>query len=178
MVTVLRCWWLFPRVSYFKNAKNWPSKFQIGHEHLKIVTNINRLQHRCSLRSLQLNCYSAFIIGVFCKNLYLPANGYQTLELNLPSTDFQNDMVRNCKGRKGFFGPGSTLNPSYLLVSLFGYIVVGDGCWIQFVLVTSLRCLWTIWDVGYHKHDSITNIAKLSPMVTHHHKVTNITFNS
>ena len=28
-------------------------------------------------------------------------------------------MVQNCRGRKGFFGPGSTLNPSYLLVSLF-----------------------------------------------------------
>ena len=60
---------------------------------------------------------SAFIIGVFSKNFNLPANGYQPLQLNMGSTDFQNDMVRNCKGRKGFFGPGSTLNPSYLLVS-------------------------------------------------------------
>jgi len=64
-----------------------------------------------------INFYSAFIIGVFSKNFQLPSNGYQPLQLNLGSTDFQNDMVRNCKGRKGFFGPGSTLNPSYLLVS-------------------------------------------------------------
>ena len=60
----------------------------------------------------------AFIMGIISKNINLPVNGYQPLELNLATTDFQNDMIRNCKGRKGFFGPGSTLNPSYLLVRL------------------------------------------------------------
>jgi len=32
--------------------------------------------------------------------------------------------------------------------SFFGYIDVGDGCWRPNVLVTSLRCWWSIQNVG------------------------------
>ena len=85
-----------------------------------------------------INFYSAFIIGVFSKNFNLPANGYQPLQLNLGSTDFQNDMVQNCKGRKGFFGPGSTLNPSYLLVSSL----------IQFYSSINLFLTWALFTMS------------------------------
>ena len=63
-----------------------------------------------------------------------------------------------------------------------GYIDVGDGCWRQNVLVTTLRCWWRFWQfdsptscIFYHKRrapttkrchqnrNSVTNSQKLSP---------------
>ena len=65
-----------------------------------------------------------------------------------------------------------------------GHIDVGDGCWRPNVLVPSLRCWWSIQDVGDRHIEKTTNITKkvanimiLSPTseISHHHKVTNIT---
>ena len=56
-------------------------------------------------------------------------------------------MVQNCRGRKGFFGPGSTLNPSYLLVSL---------CDIDYAYDTLLGASWSetvffYWRINSHE---------------------------
>ena len=86
-------------------------------------------------------------------------------------------------------------NPSILKIATairFGHIDIGDGCWSQNVLVTTLRCWWRFWSPTSiifllswralafkrcHQHrNSVNNIRKLSPTLSHqHHGVTNIT---
>ena len=62
-----------------------------------------------------------------------------------------------------------------------GDIDVGDGCSRQDVLLTSLRCWWTIQYIEKNKksrqhNDSVINILNRSPSKNHQHKVvTNIT---
>ena len=56
MMIASKCWWqnhcvvdFVPHVSDFSIVKNWSPTIQIGHQHVKVVTNINRLQQRSGL---------------------------------------------------------------------------------------------------------------------------------